>query len=138
MGTYLAPADLAPFITLDHAKAAALIEDAEVYAAIAAPPLAHASQLTAVQRSQVRAILRRAVLRQADAGSGALSHETAGPYSYTLDTRRAHADAFLTDAEKDALRAVVGLRRSTQAFTVDLLPGCGWDPIHAWLAAEGE
>lgn len=140
MGTYLQPADLAPYANIPADKAAALIEDAEVFAIMAAPPLANPGSLTTGQRAAVRTILRRAVVREADSGTRAKVQETAGPFAYTMDTRRPASVSFLTGDEEDALRVVVGIGRSTVAYTVDLTPvgWDDWDPIRAWLTAEGE
>lgn len=120
MSMYLQPADVMPFTDVDTDRLAILIEDAEVFATMAAPPLADPLPLTDSQRAQVKTILRRAVIREADAGSGAKTQETAGPYSYTVDTRKSTDVSFLTEEEEDALRGVVGIVKSTQAFNTDV------------------
>jgi hypothetical protein len=137
MGLYLRPDDVTPLVDIELARLAVLIEDAETFATMAAPPLADPLTLTEQQRAQVKTILRRAVVRESDSGTGAKTQESAGVYSYTVDTRTARSVSFLTEEEQDALRGMVGLGRSTTAFTIDLTPLSTWDPITAFLTAEG-
>lgn len=132
MSMYLQPEDVSPFTDVDADRLVILIEDAEVFATMAAPPLADPEPLTTTQRAQVKTILRRAVIREADAGSGAKTQETAGPYSYTVDTRKADNVSFLTDEEEDALRGVVGIVKSTQAFSADLTTTSGYSDHLPW------
>jgi hypothetical protein len=137
MGLYLQPADVTPLVDIELARLAVLIEDAETFATMAAPPLADPLTLTEQQRAQVKTILRRAVVRESDSGTGAKVQESAGVYAYTVDTRTARSVSFLTEEEQDTLRGIVGLGRSTTAFTIDLAPTSTWDPITAFLTAEG-
>lgn len=91
MGTFLNVTDLAPFATIESAKAEAMIEDAEAMALLAAPCLADAGFTYA---TAVKAILRGAVLRWNDSGSGALQAQTAGPFGQTIDTRQERRGMF--------------------------------------------
>lgn len=91
MGTYLNVTDLAPFATIDNAKADAMIEDAEAMALLAAPCIA---SVGFAYTTAVKAILRGAVLRWNDAGSGALQAQQAGPFGQTLDTRQERRGMF--------------------------------------------
>lgn len=91
MGTYLDVTDLAPFATIDVAKAEAMIEDAEAMALLAAPCIAAEGF---AYGTAVKAILRGAVLRWNDTGSGALQAQTAGPFGQTLDTRQERRGMF--------------------------------------------
>lgn len=91
MGTFLAPVDLDPFATIDVAKAEAMIEDAEAMALLAAPCIGTAGF---AHTSAVKAILRGAVLRWNDSGSGALQAQQAGPFGQTLDTRQERRGMF--------------------------------------------
>lgn len=91
MGTFLSVADLEPFAAIDAVKAEAMIEDAEAMALLAAPCIAaegfaHAAAL--------RAILRGAVLRWNEAGTGALQSQNAGIFGQTLDTRQERRGMF--------------------------------------------
>ena len=91
MGTFLEIEDLAPFAIIDRAKAQAMIEDAEAMALLAAPCIT-AEAFT--NQAAVKAILRGAVMRWAEAGSGALQAQTAGPFGQTLDTRQERRGMF--------------------------------------------
>lgn len=95
MTVFLTADDLSPFATIDTAKADAMIEDAEAMAVLVAPCI------TGVEfnnRDAVKAILRGAVLRWNDAGSGAMSAQsvTRGPFgeSQTYDTRQERRGMF--------------------------------------------
>lgn len=77
--------DLAPFASIPEAKALAMIEDVLALAARVAPCILledfeHAGA--------ARAILRSAVLRWHDAGSGAATQQTAGPFSVSTSVAR--------------------------------------------------
>lgn len=91
MGTFLAPVDLEPFATIDVAKAEAMIADAEAMALLAAPCI---SSEGFAHGGAVKAILRGAVLRWNEAGSGALQAQNAGPFGQTLDTRQERRGMF--------------------------------------------
>lgn len=124
MGLYLQPGDITPLVDVDPGRLAILIDDAETSATMpkVAPALAEPDLLTAAQRAQVKTILRRAVVREAEAGTGAKTQEVAGPYSYTVDTRTANRTSCLTEEEEDALRSIVGISKSTQVFSLDVTP----------------
>lgn len=91
MATFLTVDDLAPFATIEAAKAQAMIDDAEAMAVLAAPCIA-VEGFTHV--AAVKAILRGAVIRWNDSGSGALQAQTAGPFGQTLDTRQERRGMF--------------------------------------------
>jgi len=88
---FLTVDDLTPFAPIDSAKAAAMIEDAEAMAVLAAPCISAADFTNS---AAVKAILRGAVLRWNEAGTGALSAQAAGPFSQTLDTRQERRGMF--------------------------------------------
>ncbi|MGW3545892.1 hypothetical protein ACWDNI_35870 [Nocardia niigatensis] len=94
MGDFIATTDLAPFATIAEPKALAMIEDAEAMAKLSAPCLKAPADLTLEQKAAAKAILRGAVLRWADAGSGAVVTKAAGPYSQTLDTSNPRRNLF--------------------------------------------
>ena len=83
--------DLEPFATIDPAKAQAMIDDAEAMAVLAAPCITAPGFLYS---GAVRAVLRGAVLRWNEAGTGALQSQTAGPFGQTLDTRQERRGMF--------------------------------------------
>lgn len=114
---WITPVDLEPFAIIDPAKAAAMIEDVEASALVAAPGLNDPLKpLTADQTAAVKAVLRQAILRWNDAGSGALTQETMGPYSSTVDTRQRRFGGLL-DSEMTQLRTIVAAT-ARRVFTV--------------------
>lgn len=110
-------ADLKVFATIDPAKAQAMIEDATAMAVMAAPCLG--GDLTLTQLGAVRAILRGAVLRWNETGSGAMQTQAAGPFSATVDTRQERRGMFWP-SEIAQLRGVCGAS-SSGAFAVDTI-----------------
>lgn len=129
MSTFITPADLAPFATIPQAKATAMIADAEAKALLAAPGLADAD-LTPEQMAQVKAILRDAILRWNDRGSGALTQTSIGQVAISADTRN-HARSLFTDDELDLLRSITASGEAGGgAFAIDMGqrdPGTGID-----------
>ena len=104
---YITPEDLAPFATIEAAKAAAMIADAEAMAASVAPCLADASAvLESAQLNVVRAILRRAVLRWNEVGTGAVTQQSAGPFQQSLDTTRSAPKSLFWPSEIADLQQV--------------------------------
>ncbi len=91
MGTFLDSSDLEPFATIESAKALAMIEDAEAMAVLAAPCIT-ADGFT--HTTAVKAILRGAILRWNEAGSGALQTQSAGPFGMTVDNRQERRGMF--------------------------------------------
>lgn len=88
---FLVPADLAPFATIEATKAQAMIDDAEAMAVLAAPCITAEGFANA---DAVKAILRGAVLRWNESGSGAVSQQSAGPYQMSIDTRQERRGMF--------------------------------------------
>lgn len=133
---YLEPSDLEMFADIDEAKAQAMIDDAEASAVMVAPCLADpAFMADPAMRAAVKAILRGAVLRWNDAGSGALSAhtQTAGPFSNaeTYDTRQQRRGMFWP-SEIAQLQELCGRFAGSKAgaFTVDTLSHLGHG-VHA-------
>jgi hypothetical protein len=91
MGAFLDVNDLAAFAEIPSAKAVAMIEDAEAMALLAAPCI---SAEGFAHTGAVRAILRGAVLRWNEAGTGALQSQNAGIFGQTLDTRQERRGMF--------------------------------------------
>lgn len=109
------PEDLAPFATIDVSKANAMIEDAMAMAARVAPCIL---EDTFAYEGAARAILRGAILRWHDAGSGALSAQTAGPFGQTLDTRVQRRGMFWP-GEIEQLQDLCKGTEVSGAFSVD-------------------
>lgn len=92
---FLQPTDLAPFADIADAKAKAMIEDAEATAATVAPCITESGFLEDDTRvAYVRAVIRGAVLRWNESGSGAYQAQTAGPFGVTMDTRQERRGMF--------------------------------------------
>lgn len=120
----LTPADLEPFATIPEAKAAAMIADAMAMAGRAAPCLVdHTAELSDAQVSAVKAILRRAILRWHDVGSGAVTQIGAGPFQQSVDTSKSASKSLFWPSEITDLQAICrdldeGDDTAKQVFTV--------------------
>ena len=127
---FLTVDDLAPFATIEPAKAEAMIADVSAQAFAAAPCLAADGFGDDPQRvAAVKAILRAAVLRWHEAGTGALTQETAGPFSRSMDTRTERKGVFLP-GELAALRDLCaefngGDGGGAKAYAIDTAGGVG-------------
>lgn len=114
---FLDPGDLAPFATIDQAKAEAMITDASATAARVAPCI---TAVDFAEESALRAILRAAVLRWNEAGTGAVQSQTAGPYGQTIDNRQPRKGMFWP-SEIEQLQALCK-GEETGAFSIDTAP----------------
>lgn len=117
MASFLDVSDLTAFAAIPEAKALLMIEDATAMAVLAAPCL-ELTTLTDNQVSAIRAVLRGAVLRWAETGSGAMSAQTAGPFSATVDTRQERRGMFWP-SEITQLQNICGGTPKSGAFAVD-------------------
>lgn len=111
---------------------AQMVADAEALAVLAAPCLAAVPSvtqpaLTDGQLSAVKAILRGAIMRWDEAGSGAMQSQTAGPFGQQLDTRQPRRSMFYP-SEIAQLRDVCGGTSPSGAFSIDTL---GTSGLHA-------
>lgn len=78
---FLVPDDLAAFADIDQAKAQAMIDDAEAMAALAAPCITDPEFVADPPLAgALRAVLRGAILRWDEAGSGAVQQFGAGSF----------------------------------------------------------
>lgn len=111
--------DLTPFATINDDKAQAMIDDATAMAALAAPCLADESSLTPTQMAAAKALLRAAILRWEDAGSGAVASETMGPFGVTVDTRQPRRNMFWP-SEIAALQKIC--KGTGGVFSIDTAP----------------
>lgn len=132
---FITPDDLAAFATIDPAKAAAMIEDAEAMAVLAAPCLSTPEfQDDAVKVAAVKAVLRGAVLRWNDAGSGMVQQQGAGPFQQTIDTKQERRGMFWP-SEIAQLRDLCSTGKAGGAFEVDTMPadaGVGRVGVDYW------
>ncbi len=89
--TVITIADLEPFADIEIGKAQAMIDDATAMAARVAPCITRSDF---PYPDAARAILRGAILRWNDAGTGAVQTQQAGPFSQTLDTSKVRRAMF--------------------------------------------
>lgn len=113
--------DLAPFAEIDEVKAQAMIDDALALAAVAAPCI-HDDDFA--HEAAAKAIIRGAILRWNEAGTGALSSEQVqtGPYGHTvsMDTRTQRRAMFWPSEITELQSLCAG--GAGGAFTVDTTP----------------
>ena len=124
-------ADLTPFSpNIDATKAQAMIDDALALAARVAPCI---NDDTFAYPEAAKAILRGAILRWDEAGTGALQAQTAGPFGQTLDTRQQRRGMFWPSEISD-LTALCS--SSSTSYTTSLAgpdPGAGyWSQPNVW------
>lgn len=124
------PDDLAPFATIDPVKAQAMIDDALALAARAAPCILDADF---AYPDAARAIIRGAVLRWNDSGSGAVTQQTAGPFNQSIDTRTTRKSMFWP-SEITELQRLCEDNTSSGAFAIDVTPA-GAGARHADICA---
>lgn len=125
-------ADLRPFAPdIDPAKAAIMIADAMALAAVVAPCILEDDFKYA---TAAKAIIRGAILRWNDSGTGAATQLSAGPFQQTLTTaprRSMFWPSEITDLQNLCADATNG-----KAFTVDTMPvetpDESWDGTGIW------
>lgn len=100
---------------IDEAKAAAMIEDALALAAEVAPCILEDSFTKA---AAAKAILRGAILRWNDSGTGAIVSQAAGPFSQTVDTSRERRSLFWP-SEIEQLQKLCTGSDPSGAFSID-------------------
>jgi hypothetical protein len=127
VGTFLSAVDLEPFASIDATKLSAMVDDAEAMAVLAAPCLSTPADLSRLQIAGVRAILRGAILRWHEAGSGALQQQSqsVGVFarSESFDNRQQRRGMFWP-SEISQLQDICGkTTTSSGAFAIDTAPG---------------
>lgn len=115
----LTPADLAPFATIDAAKAQAMIDDAIAMAVRVAPCILES---TFAHDAAAKAILRGAVLRWHDAGTGALTQQGAGPFQVSYDNRQQRRGMFWPSEITQLQELCRDGNLQGQAFSIDTTP----------------
>lgn len=113
----ITPADLAPFVDIDAAKAAAMIADALGMAKLIAPCILDEDF---AHPDAAKAVIRGAILRWNDAGTGAITTRQAGPYQQVIDSNTRRNNLFwpseITQLQ-DMCKSTTG-----DAFTIDTAP----------------
>lgn len=135
----LTPADLTPFAAIQEDKAEAMIADALALAARIAPCIL-TDEFTFA--AAAKAILRGAVLRWNESGTGALTQQSAGPFAQTLDTRTTRRGMFWPNEIVD-LQELCKTATTSGAFSIDTAPpltgvtGFGFDnPVQTGLIED--
>lgn len=127
----LVPSDLEAFVDdLGPVKAAAMVADATAMAALVAPCISDADF---PHVAAARAILRGAVVRWVEAGSGALQSTTTGPFGATVDTRQARRGMFFPSEIEQLQSLCAQSRRTGKAFDLDTVSISG--VVHADICA---
>lgn len=124
----LTPDDLTPFAEVDEYKAEAMIADALAMAAVVAPCILDEDFAYA---AAAKAILRGAILRWHEAGTGAFVQQGAGPFQVTMDSRQQRRGMFYP-SEITQLQDLCRESGTGQAFTIDTI---GTQSIHADICA---
>lgn len=146
---FITPTDLEPFADIEAVKAAVMVEDAEAMAILAAPCLPDLispatgetpadAAIREAKLAALRAILRGAILRWNEAGTGALQsrQDQVGPFGQmqTLDTRQTRKGMFWP-SEIEQLQSLCSGARGG-AFEVDTAGDAGqpgyWSAPDTW------
>lgn len=121
----LKPEDLEAFADIDQNKAIDMIADVEAMAALAAPCITKPEfREDEVLLAAAKAIIRQAVLRRNEAGTGALTQVGAGSFQMSTDTR-SPSRGLLWPSEITQLRELCEQFSNTgkdQAFMVNMVP----------------
>lgn len=131
---YISIDDLSLFADIDEEKAEAMIADAVAQAVLVAPCLSVEGDLDANQTAAVLAVLRAAILRWNEAGTGALQQQTVGPFGQMMDTRQQRRSLFWPTeiGQLQAIcQAVIG--DDSGIFSIDTAPSCSI--VHAEVCA---
>lgn len=117
--------DLLPFAKIENEKAQLMIDDALALAARVAPCILEDSFQ---YEAAARAVLRGAILRWNEAGTGASVQQTAGPFSQSVDTRQQRRSMFWP-TEIEQLQELCKQGDSSGAFALDTLPAVSTQTI---------
>lgn len=134
------PDDLAPFATIEATRLEAMIADSVAVAVQAAPCLADETGLSQQQRAAAKAMLRAAILRWHEAGSGAIQQHTqvAGPFTDSATFVQTPRKSMFLREEIEALRDICASGNDSgggDAFTVDTA-AAGPAVVHADICAR--
>lgn len=126
----LTPEDLAPFAEIPEAKALVMIEDAVALAERVAPCISSDDFAFA---TAAKAVLRAAILRWNESGTGAVQTERLDDYSYTTDTRYPARRGMFWPSEIEQLQELCRTSGPAGAFSVDTVGQLG--AAHADICA---
>lgn len=127
------PSDLTPFADIPEAKAKEMIEDALGLATLMAPCIVSEDF---AYPGAAKAVIRGAILRWNDAGSGAITTKQAGPYQQVIDSNTRRNNLFWP-SEITQLQAMC--KSTSQAFALDTAPtGASGHSIWCSLSLGGD
>lgn len=109
-----------PLPSLNPLDAQQYINDALARAAIVAPCINDAD-LSEAKIAGFKAIIRAAIVRRVEGGSGAVTTQGVGPYSFVTDTRRTSGGMFQPVEIKD-LQTLCRAPTDARAHTLDTTP----------------
>lgn len=115
----ITPADLAPFAQIDPEKAQAMIDDALALAARVAPCI---NDTAFEYDDAAKAILRGAILRWNEAGTGSVQYQTGGPYSVSIDTKQPRRGMFWPSEISELAALCSDNANAGKAFEIDTVP----------------
>lgn len=124
----LTPADLQHFADIPEAKAQEMIKDAVALAARIAPCILSEDFKYA---DAAKAIIREAILRRNESGTGVFTQQGAGPFQVSTDTRQPRRALFRPD-EIQQLQQMCK-ETTARAFAIDTAPG--YRRVHALACA---
>lgn len=126
--------DLAPFATIEATKAQAMIDTALARAARVAPCIRDET-LSDDNAEAAKGVVRDAVLRWNDAGTGALQTQGAGPFSQTFDTRQPRKVLFWPSEIEELQQICRDHNNVTTSGAFSIVPTKGTNAGHApWCA----
>lgn len=113
----ISPDDLAPFADIADAKAEAMISDALAAATAAAPCILDEDF---AYPDAAKAVIRGAILRWNDAGSGAITTVQAGPYQQVIDSNTRRNNLFWPSEIRDLRKLCRSSSGARAARVVDM------------------
>jgi len=119
--------DLEPFATIEQVKAEAMIVDAMAMAVLAAPCLDD-DDLDPKKAAAAKAVIRGAILRWNEAGTGAATQLAALGFSQTMDTRQQRRGMFWPSEIEQLQKICQDQSSSGGAWSYDTV---GTTTIHA-------
>jgi len=129
----ITPEDLEPFATIDRGKAQAMIADALAMAALVAPCILEDDF---AYPEAALAIIRRAILRWNEGGSGALTQQGAGPFQMTVDNRQPQRSLFWPSEITQLQELCADSDLEGQAFTINTTPAASRATDGYWGAPD--
>lgn len=110
--------DLEPFASIPEEKAEAMIEDAMAMASLVAPCITE-DDLDPKKAAAAKAVIRGAILRWHESGTGAAVSQTALGFSQTLDTRQERRGMYWPSEIEQLQKICQAVSESSGAWSYD-------------------